>query len=123
MRAVKDKNTGPERQVRKLLTGLGLRYRLHRRDLPGVPDIVFPGRRTVLFVHGCFWHGHDCARGARQPKTRADYWQAKILRNRVRDTENTAKLSKRGWRVMVVWECELKSGADLRLRLEEALLA
>ena len=85
MRRVRAKDTTPERTVRRLLTALGARYRLHRKDLPGKPDIVMPGRRLVLFVHGCFWHGHDCARGARVPKANRDYWTAKVTRNRARD--------------------------------------
>ena len=87
---------------------MGLRYRLHRKDLPGSPDIAFPGRRLALFVHGCFWHGHDCARGARQPKANAYYWTAKIGRNRTRDAVATAALEAAGWRVVTVWECGLK---------------
>src|ERR1700750_2500390 len=82
MRQVRSRDTGPEIRVRKVLTRLGARYRLHRADLPGKPDIVLPGRRLALFVHGCFWHGHDCKRGARAPKANADYWSNKIVRNR-----------------------------------------
>ena len=119
MRAVKGQNTGPERAVRKLLTGLGLRYRLHRADLPGAPDIVLPGCKTVVFVHGCFWHGHDCSRGARSPKTRAEYWQEKISRNRARDLENHGRLSALGWWVVTVWECELRSPRSLQARLAD----
>lgn len=90
MRRVGSKDTGPELAVRRLLTALGRRYRLQRKDLPGAPDIVLPGRRLVLFVHGCFWHGHDCRRGARAPKTNADYWRAKIARNVERDAASLA---------------------------------
>ena len=121
MRRVRGRDTGPERAVRRLLTRMGLRYRLQRRDLPGSPDIAFPGRRTALFVHGCFWHGHECRRGAREPKTRADYWRAKIARNRVRDAEAQARLADLGWRALVVWECELRDEAGLESRLAEAL--
>src|SRR5215469_15232064 len=85
MRRVKARDTTPELKVRRLLTGLGLRYRLHRKDLPGAPDIALPGRRLAVFVHGCFWHVHDCARGARTPKANRDYWVGKIARNRMRD--------------------------------------
>ena len=81
MRRVRGKNTAPEMKVRSLLFAMGYRFRLHRKDLPGNPDIVFPGRKCVIFVHGCFWHGHDCARGARVPKNNRDYWVAKIARN------------------------------------------
>ncbi|MEM9170600.1 MAG: very short patch repair endonuclease [Pseudomonadota bacterium] len=109
MRAVKSKNTAPELKLRKALHALGLRYRLHGKDLPGSPDLVFPKHRTVVFVHGCFWHGHDCARGAREPKTNADYWRAKIARNRARDAAAQTALQRAGWRVVVVWACALKN--------------
>lgn len=121
MRRVKGRGTGPERTVRRLLTRMGLRYRLQRADLPGRPDIVFAGRRLALFVHGCFWHGHDCRRGARAPKANAAYWTAKIARNRVRDGEVAAALGALGWRSAVVWECELKDEAALRVRLADLL--
>ncbi|MDB5441667.1 MAG: G:T-mismatch repair endonuclease [Phenylobacterium sp.] len=117
MRRVKGRNTTPEMTVRRALTGLGARYRLHRRDLPGSPDIVMPGRRLALFVHGCFWHGHDCARGARVPKANRDYWVGKVARNRVRDEASRIALQGAGWRVETIWECELKDAADLRHRL------
>ena len=117
MRRVGSADTTPERAVRRLLTALGLRYRLQRKDLPGRPDIVFPGRRTALFVHGCFWHGHDCPRGARAPKTNADYWRAKIARNRARDGDTTEALMALGWRVLTVWECELKDPDAVSARL------
>ncbi|MBN9060988.1 MAG: very short patch repair endonuclease [Rhizobiales bacterium 65-9] len=108
MRRVKGENTTPEKKARSLLHRLGYRFRLHRADLPGKPDIVFPARRSVIFIHGCFWHGHDCARGARMPKTNADYWRQKIARNRVRDEKHLAELEKLGWRALVVWECEMR---------------
>ena len=124
MRRVKARDTGPERTVRRVLTRLGARYRLHRADLPGRPDIVLPGRRLAVFVHGCFWHGHDCARGSRVPQVRRDYWTAKIAGNRARDARNAEALASAGWRVETVWECELKARAlpalEERLR---ALLA
>lgn len=123
MRQVKGRNTTPELTVRRALTKLGARFRLHRKDLPGAPDIVMPGRKLVIFVHGCFWHGHDCARGARQPKANADYWRGKIGRNRERDGETRAKLTALGWRVSVIWECELKDETALRDRLEALLTA
>jgi len=121
MARVKAKNTTPELAVRKALTGLGARYRLHRKDLPGKPDIVLPGRRLAIFVHGCFWHGHDCARGARVPQANRDYWVAKVARNQARDQRNCADLAVGGWRVETVWECELKDPAVLRARLEAML--
>lgn len=118
MRAVKDKNTRPEQAVRSLLHALGYRFRLHRRDLPGSPDIVLPGRKAVIFVHGCFWHGHACKRGSRVPKANADYWISKIGRNAARDARTLAELEALGWRVLVVWECEIKDVAGLAARLQ-----
>lgn len=121
MRRVKGRDTTPEVKVRRALTALGARYRLHRKDLPGSPDIVFPGRRLALFVHGCFWHGHDCARGARVPKANRDYWVAKLARNRARDAWSRTALEAAGWRVEILWECELKDVAALRARLAQLL--
>ena len=106
MRRVKGSGTAPELQVRRLLWSLGGRYRLNRKDLPGSPDIVLAGRRLAVLVHGCFWHGHDCARGARVPKTRRDYWVGKVARNRARDRAARTALEEAGWRVEVVWECD-----------------
>jgi DNA mismatch endonuclease (patch repair protein) len=123
MRRVKGRNTTPEMIVRRALTKLGARYRLHRKDLPGSPDLVMPGRRLALFVHGCFWHGHDCARGARTPKQNRDYWTAKIARNRSRDAQNRSALEAMGWRVETLWECELKDVGALEGRLGELLRA
>jgi DNA mismatch endonuclease (patch repair protein) len=121
MRRVKGRDTGPEMTVRRALTRLGARYRLHRKDLPGTPDVVLPGRRLAVFVHGCFWHGHDCARGARVPKANRDYWLAKVNRNRGRDVKARAALDALGWRVETVWECELKDTAALETRLAALL--
>lgn len=123
MRQVKGKDTTPEKTIRRLLTGLGARYRLHRKDLPGKPDIVMPGRKLALIVHGCFWHGHDCARGARAPKQNRDYWAAKIGRNRARDATSREKLQAAGWRVETIWECEMKDEAALKDRLAALLQA
>ncbi len=111
MRAVKGRDTGPEWAVRRAVRALGVHYRLHRKDLPGAPDLAFRGRRRVIFVHGCFWHGHDCARGARIPKTNRDYWMAKITRNRARDAAHLRAYADMGWDVLVVWECETR-GAE-----------
>lgn len=108
MRAVKGKNTSPEMTVRRIAHRLGRRFRLHRKDLPGAPDLAFPKDRRAIFVHGCFWHGHDCRRGARTPKTNRAYWEAKIARNVARDRAALAALEEMGWSTMVVWECELK---------------
>jgi DNA mismatch endonuclease, patch repair protein len=121
MRAVKSRDTTPERAIRALLRTIASGYRLHRADLPGKPDIVYRGRKLAIFVHGCFWHGHDCARGARMPKTNADYWREKIARNRARDEKTLAALAAIGWRALVVYECELKVPERLKGRLEEAL--
>jgi DNA mismatch endonuclease (patch repair protein) len=117
MRRVKAKDTAPELKVRRLLTRMGLRYRLHRADLPGKPDIVMAGRNLAIFVHGCFWHGHDCNRGARVPQANRDYWLAKVGRNRARDIGNREALEALGWRVLTLWECELKDEAALERRL------
>ena len=121
MARVKSRDTGPEKTVRQALWRLGARYRLYRRDLQGSPDIVLAGRKLVIFVHGCFWHGHDCARGARVPKANRDYWLGKVTRNRARDASAQAKLEVSGWRVLVIWECGLKDAAALEAVLREAL--
>ncbi len=108
MALVKGKNTRPELRVRRLAHALGYRFRLHRRDLPGTPDLVFPGRRAVIFVHGCFWHRHPapgCWR-ARLPKSRPEFWVPKLEANVARDAEQIAALEALGWRVLVIWECE-----------------
>jgi DNA mismatch endonuclease (patch repair protein) len=118
MRRVKGKNTSPELTVRRLLHRLGARFRLHRKDLPGAPDIVLPSRKLAIFVHGCFWHGHDCQRGARVPKQNRDYWLAKVARNRARDAASREGLKAGGWCVETIWECDLKDdGLEARLRM------
>lgn len=122
MRRVKSTGTSPELKARKLLTRMGLRYRLHRKDLPGKPDIVMAGRRLAIFVHGCFWHGHDCARGARVPKANRAYWEGKVGRNRARDSEHKAALEAKGWRVLTLWECELKDEAAIERRVQDLVL-
>jgi DNA mismatch endonuclease (patch repair protein) len=121
MRAVKSRDTTPERAVRAILRTIAPGYRLHRADLPGKPDIVYGGRKLAIFVHGCFWHGHDCARGARMPKTNAGYWRAKIARNRARDERTLVGLAAMGWRALVIYECELKDVERLKGRLGDAL--
>lgn len=118
MRSVKSKDTKPEMAVRRFVHGLGYRFRLHRKSLPGNPDLVFPRLRKVVFVNGCFWHGHDCARGARIPKNNRDYWIAKIARNRERDKLNRKLLFAEGWGVFIAWECQINS-----VRAEEKLKA
>ncbi len=121
MRAVKSRDTKPEMIVRRLVHAMGFRYRLHRADLPGKPDLAFAPRHKVIFVHGCFWHGHDCKRGARVPRTNTEYWVAKISRNRRRDAETTATLTQQGWSVLAVWECEIKDREALAARLKDFL--
>ena len=109
MRRVKGRDTAPELAVRRILRAAGIGYRLGGQGLPGRPDLVMKGRRMAVFVHGCFWHGHDCARGARKPKANADYWSAKIGRNRARDVAAQTALEADGWRVVTVWECGMKA--------------
>ena len=116
MSKVRGKNTTPEIVVRKLAHRLGFRFRLHRRDLPGSPDIVFPSRRAVIFVHGCFWHGHECSKG-RLPKSNQAFWSEKIERNKERDGQNARALRRLGWRVLAIWQCELKDAARVERRL------
>jgi DNA mismatch endonuclease (patch repair protein) len=116
MARIGGKNTRPEIIVRRLLYGMGYRFRLHRRDLPGKPDIVFAGRQKVILVHGCFWHGHGCKAG-RLPKSRLDFWAPKIASNRARDIRNIDALRRFGWAVAVVWGCELANLSRLEKRL------
>lgn len=124
MRAIRSKDMKPEMRVRRLAHAMGYRFRLHRKDLPGKPDLVFSSRRAVIFVHGCFWHQHaskEC-KIARQPKSNLDYWVPKLKRNIVRDMENQKALEAKGWRVMVIWECQSKDDAILRLIIKDFLL-
>lgn len=121
MRAVKSRDTKPEMVVRRFANALGYRFRLHRTDLPGKPDLAFPARRKAVFVHGCFWHQHDCLRGARLPKANQDYWLPKLKRNVARDAENQARLREMGWNVLVIWECETKNVDHLVARLHSFL--
>jgi DNA mismatch endonuclease (patch repair protein) len=121
MRRVHSTDTTPERKVRTLLHGLGYRFRLHRKDLPGKPDIVLPKRRAVVFVHGCFWHRHqDCPR-ASTPMSRQEYWLPKFRRTIERDIKNQEELRKSGWNVVVVWECEIRDLEKLRERMSELI--
>lgn len=121
MRAVKGADTTPELAVRRLAHGMGFRFRLHRKDLPGKPDLAFPRLRKVIFVHGCFWHGHDCARGARVPVQNRDYWTRKVARNVERDRNAQSELQRLGWKSLVVWECEIKDQECLRRTLRRFL--
>ena len=120
MSRIRGKDTKPELVVRRLAHAMGYRFRLNRRDLPGSPDLVFPGRRKVIFVHGCFWHGHDC-RKANLPRTRTDYWATKIQRNRMRDAASLNALQELSWEVLVIWECEMKDSGALGLRIKTFL--
>lgn len=117
MRRVKAKDTGPEMIVRRLIHAAGYRYRLHRANLPGKPDLVFPGRKKVIFVHGCFWHQHPGCKAADRPAGNREYWDKKLDRTVVRDRTNLAKLEEMGWQVLVVWECTIKDREDLARRL------
>jgi DNA mismatch endonuclease (patch repair protein) len=117
MRSIRKTDTRPEIAVRRLAHALGYRFRLHRRDLPGSPDLVFPGRRKAILVHGCFWHQHEGCRLARTPRSRPDYWPAKLARNVERDAEVRRRLHEAGWKTLVVWECETSDQAVLRDRL------
>jgi DNA mismatch endonuclease (patch repair protein) len=121
MRAVKSRDTKPEMIVRRLAHRLGYRFRLHRADLPGKPDLVFPGRRKIVFVHGCWWHGHDCKRGDRRAKANAGYWLRKIERNVARDRSSEAALTGSGWTVAVIWECQIRDAAATERRLRAFL--
>lgn len=122
MSRVRGKSTLPEMAVRHMAHAMGMRYRLHRRDLPGRPDLVFPRHRTVVFVHGCFWHQHNGCQKATLPKSRTEYWQAKFQGNVTRDERNETKLIQMGWRVLTIWECETKNSDLLRAKLESAQL-
>lgn len=116
MSRIGSKNTAPELIVRSLLHSLGYRFRLHRKDLPGKPDIVLPGRRKAIFVHGCYWHGHGCKIG-KLPKSNLDYWKPKIERNKERDREKRLALENEGWSVLEIWQCETKDRDDLAAQL------
>lgn len=121
MSRIRSKDTKPEMMIRRMLHGLGYRYRLHRRDLPGAPDLVFPARKKVILVHGCFWHQHKGCVDGRLPKSRKDYWQPKLLRNVERDRRNIAKLRRGGWQVLKLWECEILRDKVVRARLIDFL--
>jgi len=121
MRQVRSKNTNPELIVRRLLHRLGYRFRLHRRDLPGTPDLVFVSRRKVIFVHGCFWHQHRKCRRGSMPASNTAFWRSKLRRNVVRDAKHLATLKALGWRSLVVWECCTKNAAQLSRRLTDFL--
>lgn len=125
MSRIRSRDTKPEIVVRSLLHRMGFRFRLHSTDLPGKPDIVLPKYRTVIFVHGCFWHRHHCANGRSTPASRPDFWQAKFARTRQRDRSNRARLRRLGWSVMTIWECQItpRKQQSLIQRLETFLNA
>ena len=112
MGRVRGKNTSPEKVVRRLAHAMGCRFRLHRRDLPGCPDLVFPSRRKVVLVHGCYWHRHTCRRGRSTPRTNSAFWLAKFAANVKRDRLNRSALRRLGWEILVVWECETRPAAQ-----------
>ncbi len=116
MAGIRGKDTRPEMAVRRALTAAGIRYRLHRRDLPGAPDLVMSGRRAVVFVHGCFWHRHEGCRHAKLPSSNAGFWRAKLDRNVERDRKAAADLLAAGWRVLTVWECATRRGSESELQ-------
>lgn len=120
MAAVRSKNTQPEMLVRRLVHSMGYRYRLHRNNLPGTPDLVFSARRKVIFVHGCFWHQHGC-KSSHLPKSNIDYWAPKLERNKGRDAEHLELLHKTNWQCLILWECELKQTDQLQRRIKEFL--
>jgi DNA mismatch endonuclease (patch repair protein) len=118
MRRIRSKDTGPELTVRKMLRELGFTgYRLHRKDIPGRPDVAFIGRKKAIMVHGCFWHGHDCKIGKREPKSNREYWLPKIERNRQRDAANLEALKQLSWSTLTIWECELRNPTGLAEKL------
>ena len=121
MAAVRSKDTQPEMLVRRLVHSMGYRYRLHDARLPGKPDLVFVGRRRVIFVHGCFWHQHGGCKGSHLPKSNKKYWLPKLKRNQVRDEEHLKALRTNGWRSLVLWECELRNCAALRRKISRFL--
>lgn len=121
MSRIRGKDTSPELTVRSLLHSLGYRYRLHSKKLPGCPDLVFTSRKKVIFVHGCFWHGHKGCKKGKLPKSRLEYWEPKIKANQKRDRSNVKKLKTGGWETFIVWQCDLKNLEDLKAKLTRFL--
>ncbi|PLC06036.1 very short patch repair endonuclease [Variovorax sp. RO1] len=121
MAAIRPRDTKPEMVVRRLVYAMGYRYRLHRRDLPGTPDLVFQGRRKVIFVHGCFWHRHAACKLARLPKSRLEFWVPKLEKNRLRDEAALVELARLGWSSLVIWECEIRDQDRLARSLRKFL--
>lgn len=123
MAAVRSRHTKPEMRVRRAVHAMGYRYSLHKKDLPGSPDLVFTSRKKILFVHGCFWHVHECRAGRNAPASNLEYWRKKRRRNVARDRRDVQRLIERGWQVLVVWECETKDRKALAQRLGKFLKA
>jgi DNA mismatch endonuclease (patch repair protein) len=121
MSRIRDKNTKPEIIIRSMIHKMGFRFRLHDKTLPGKPDIVLPRHKKIIFIHGCFWHLHNCRYGRVKPKTNADFWQAKRLSNKIRDKKNLVELKKLGWQILVVWECQIKKMPILMQKVNEFL--
>jgi DNA mismatch endonuclease, patch repair protein len=121
MRSIKGKNTSPELAVRSLMYRMGYRYRIHIKELPGCPDIVFPRRQKVIFVHGCFWHSHRKCKKATIPKSNVSFWTEKLLRNKERDATDRRMLKKLGWQVLTIWQCDLKRPENLQDKLRRFL--
>jgi DNA mismatch endonuclease (patch repair protein) len=121
MRAIKSRNTRPELALRSLAHRMGYRFRLHRSDLPGKPDLVFAGKKKVVFVHGCFWHSHDCRFGARIPATNSKYWKAKLTRTQKRDAASVIALRAMGWKSKIFWECDLRDLGQVAKELRNFL--
>lgn len=121
MARIRKKDTKPELVVRRLTHSMGYRYRLHRPDLPGTPDIVFPARHKVIYVHGCFWHQHDCPLGRKRPTKNPDYWLPKLDRNKIRDKANLEAMTSLGWKTLIIWECETRNSDLVRDRIREFL--
>lgn len=121
MRAIRSKNTSPEILVRRLIHKLGYRFRLHKKDLPGKPDLVFPARKKVIFVHGCYWHGHGCKVGGTGAKSNRSYWRPKIAGNKSRDAQHLSELKRMGWKAFIIWECETKNTVRAASRIKRFL--
>jgi DNA mismatch endonuclease, patch repair protein len=122
MSSIKSKDTKPEMIVRKLLHSMGYRFRLHRKDLPGTPDIILPKYRVAIFVNGCFWHGHENCPNSSMPKTNKEFWDEKIKKNKQRDQKNIEKLIDQGWKPIIIWSCELKDKSELMNKLQKTLI-
>jgi DNA mismatch endonuclease (patch repair protein) len=121
MSRIRKTDTNPELLVRRILHNLGYRFRLYRKDLPGCPDIVLPAHRKIIFIHGCWWHRHNCHLGRRKPKSKTGYWLPKLEANKKRDKENRRKLRGLGWKVLVIWECQIKKENQLINRITNFL--